>query len=592
MATARTVTAPGPSLTSTRSAASTRASSMSRLGVRVAPVRSVRGAAGDSSPGAPIAALSRASCSSLKRGTLLSGVVELCSIVVARRSTNGVAMNSFPPSAPAVAATRPAHRAAGKKSLLDSVADPGRRRWWGLAALCLGALLVGIDNTIVNVALPTIGRDLNASISDLQWVVDGYTLVFATLLLLAGHLGDRFGRRRLLLIGLAVFAATSIAASFATSTPALIAGRAAMGIGAAMIFPATLALLVALFPDRRQRAAAIGVWSGVTGLSVALVTIAGLAGSVAALAAFVWWEVRRPDPLFDVTLFADARFSAASGAIAAAFFGLFGFIFLITQYFQVVRGYGVLEAGVATLPFAVVIGSLSPVAILGMKRFGTTAVVAAGLALMSAGFVLAAGSAVDSAYWGRIVISMVLMAAGLAFTSGPATEAIMGALPASRTGAGSAVNDTTREIGGTLGVAIAGSVMNSVYGSALVQSLSGTPVPPAAIAAASRSVTGGFQVAALLPPAEAGAVVTATSDAFVSGLSAGSWVAAGATAIAAVAVLLFLPARHRDEVDGQHARPDSARAGAAAGRHAVHVTSPGQPVSTHAPRTPAVPDRR
>src|SRR5664279_1305077 len=275
MATARTVTAPGPSLTSTRSAASTRASSMSRLGVRVAPVRSVRGAAGDSSPGAPIAALSRASCSSLKRGTLLSGVVELCSIVVARRSTNGVAMNSFPPSAPAVAPTRPAHRAPEKKSLFDSVADPGRRRWWGLAALCLGALLVGIDNTIVNVALPTIGRDLNASISDLQWVVDGYTLVFATLLLLAGHLGDRFGRRRLLLIGLAVFAATSIAASFATSTPALIAGRAAMGIGAAMIFPATLALLVALFADRRERAAAIGVWSGVTGLSVALGPIGG-----------------------------------------------------------------------------------------------------------------------------------------------------------------------------------------------------------------------------------------------------------------------------------------------------------------------------
>jgi len=227
-----------------------------------------------------------------------------------------------------------------------------------------------------------------------------------------------------------------------------------------------------------------------------------------------------------------------------------------------------------------------------MKRFGTTAVVAAGLALMSAGFVLAAGSAVDSAYWGRIVISMVLMAAGLALTSGPATEAIMGALPASRTGAGSAVNDTTREIGGTLGVAIVGSVMNSVYGSALVQSLSGTPVPPAAIAAASRSVTGGFQVAALLPPAEAGTVVTATSDAFVSGLSAGSWVAAGATAIAAMAVLLFLPARHRDAVDGQHARPDTARAGAAAGRHAVHVTPPGQPISTRAPRTPAVPDRR
>ena len=154
--------------------------------------------------------------------------------------------------------------------------DSGRRRrWWALGALCISVLLVGIDNTIVNVALPTIGRELDASTSDLQWVVDGYTLVFATLLLLAGHLGDRFGRRRMLLTGLVIFGLTSIAASFATSTTGLIAGRAAMGVGAALIFPATLALLVALFPDRRERAAAIGIWSGVTGLSVALGPVGG-----------------------------------------------------------------------------------------------------------------------------------------------------------------------------------------------------------------------------------------------------------------------------------------------------------------------------
>src|SRR6478609_11749307 len=260
----------------------------------------------------------------------------------------------------------------------------GRRshRWWGLGALCLSVLLVGIDNTIVNVALPTIGRDLDASTSDLQWVVDGYTLVFATLLLLAGHLGDRFGRRRVLITGLVLFALTAVATSFAGNTTALIAGRAAMGVGAALIFPATLALLVAIFPDRKQRAAAIGIWSGTTGLSVALgpigggllvehfswsavflvnvplaalaivatrllvaesrdpnpgrfdpvgavgsmagvgllvwtiieapahgwgsaVTIGGLVGSAVLLAGFVWWEARRVDPLFAVTLFAN-----------------------------------------------------------------------------------------------------------------------------------------------------------------------------------------------------------------------------------------------------------------------------------------------
>ena len=498
-------------------------------------------------------------------------------------------------------------------------------RWWALAALCLSVLLVGIDNTIVNVALPTIGRELSAGISDLQWVVDGYTLVFATLLLVAGHLGDRFGRRRILQAGLVVFALTSVAASFATSTSGLIAGRAAMGIGAALIYPATLALLMSIFTDRRERATAIGIWSGISGLSVALgpvgggllvehfgwnavflvnvptaavallagrflltesrdprpgrfdpigavgsmagvglliwtiieapgngwgsaVTIGGLAGALALLAAFVLWEIHRKDPLFDVTLFANPRFSAASGAIAAAFFGLFGFIFLITQYFQIVRGYGVLEAGVATLPFAVVTGALSPVAIVVMKRFGSTAVIAGGLALMSAGFVLAAGSSVDSAYWGRIVASMALMAAGLAFTAGPATEAIMGALPAGRAGAGSAVNDTTREIGGTLGVAIVGSVMSSIYGSHIIDTLSGTGLPADTVQAASQSVTAGFAVAGQAPPAQAADILDGTQQAFMSGLNAGSLVAAIATGVAAVAVLVFLPARHRDPV--------------------------------------------
>jgi len=517
-------------------------------------------------------------------------------------------------------------RSAGTVEVGRHRSPRGDRRWWGLAALSLSVLLVGIDNTIVNVALPTIGRELDASTSDLQWVVDAYTLVFATLLLLAGHLGDRFGRRRILLAGLVVFALTSIAASFATGISGLVAGRAAMGVGAAMIYPATLALLIAQFPDRRERATAIGIWAGVSGLSVALgpvaggllvehfswsavflvnvpvvlialvaigrlvgesrdphpgrfdpfgavgsmvgigllvwtiieapangwgsaATIGGLFGSMAALAAFVWWEIRRTDPLFDVTLFANARFSAASGAIAAAFFGLFGFIFLITQYFQIVRGYGVLEAGVATLPFALVTGALSPIAIALMKRWGTTAIVTSGLILMSAGFVLAAGADLDSAYWGRIIASMCLMAAGLALTSGPATEAIMGALPPKRTGAGSAVNDTTREIGGTLGVAVVGSVMSSIYGSRVVEALSATSLSPDAVTAAGRSVAGGFAAATLVPPDEAGAVVTATSQAFVSGMSAGSWVAAGATGVAALAVMLFLPARHGSSND-------------------------------------------
>ncbi len=530
-------------------------------------------------------------------------------------------------AAPAVLAARPGGitTASAGRHTAAATDRPGNRRWWALGAIGLSVLLVGIDNTIVNVALPTIGRELDASTSQLQWIVDGYTLVFATLLLLGGHLGDRFGRRRILLTGLVLFGLTSIAASMSGTVGQLIAGRSAMGAAAALIFPATLALLVSLFPDRRERAAAIGIWSGITGLSVALgpvsggfllehfawsavflinvplvviafaaiavlvkesrdpepgkfdpvgafgsiigvgllvwtiieapvngwtspVTVLGLTGALGALALFVWWESRRTNPLFDVTLFRNARFSAASGAIAAAFFGLFGFIFLITQYFQIVRGYGVLEAGLATLPFAVVIGALSPVAIVLMKRFGTTAVVATGLGLMSAGFLLAAGSDLDSAYWGRIVVSMTLMAAGLALTTGPATEAIMGALPASRAGAGSAINDTTREIGGTLGVAIVGSVMNSIYGARLVDALAGTSLSPEAISGAERSVQAGFQAAALVPPAQAVTVIDGVSRSFLDGMTAGSVVAAVVTAAAAIAVLAFLPARHREPV--------------------------------------------
>ncbi len=496
------------------------------------------------------------------------------------------------------------------------------RRWWILAVLCLSVLLVTVDNTIVNVALPTLSRDLAATTSQLQWVVDGYTLVFAGLLLVAGNLGDRLGRRRILQVGLVLFALTSLTAVFAGSVDQLIAARAAMGASAALIYPATLALLSNVFTDSRERATAIGIWSGVSGLAVALgpvsggvllqhfswgsvflvnvplaaiallagwrllpesrhstdarfdfagaalsvaavtalvwtiieapdngwtstVTLTGFSAAAVLLAAFVRWETRMRDPLFDVRLFTNARFSAASASVALAFFGLFGFIFMITQFFQVVRGYDTLRAGLATLPFAVVTGVMSPVAIVLMKRVGTKLVVAAGLALMSSGFMVAAGSAVDSAYWGRIIVAMTLMASGLALTSGPATDAIMGALPLSRAGAGSAVNDTTREVGGTLGVAVVGSVMASLYGSHLTDAFARLGLPAELTAQARESVVAGIGATAQLPAAVRGTAAAAVREAFMAGLSAGSLVAAAATGLAAVGALALLPARHR-----------------------------------------------
>jgi EmrB/QacA subfamily drug resistance transporter len=493
------------------------------------------------------------------------------------------------------------------------------RRWWILGVLCLSLFMVVVDNTIVNVALPTLSTELGATSTDLQWVVDAYTLVFSALLLAGGHLGDRFGRRRALQVGLVVFAATSALAAATSSIVALVGVRALMGIGAALVFPATLAIIIAVFTDVRERATAIGIWSGVTGLAVAagpvsgglllehfwwgsvfLVNVpiallalfgvnrlvpesrdpqpgpldgTGLALSIATVGLGIWaiiegphrgwtspevlgagaaavlllaWFLRfestRSHPLLDVRLFGNPRFSAASMAIASAFFGLFGFIFLITQYLQLVQGYSPLQAGLRTVPFAVVTGVFSPLSIALMRRFGTTRVVASGLALMSTGFVLAATLGADSAYLGPVLLAMVTMAAGLGLTTSPATEAIMGALPPAKAGVGSAVNDTTRELGGTLGVAVVGSVFASVYGPKVVEALRG--LPEDVIAAAEQSMGAALVVAREVPSGEQ--VLAAARDAFVAGLSAGSSVAAGATAIGALMALRWLPARARD----------------------------------------------
>src|SRR4051794_1886119 len=334
-------------------------------------------------------------------------------------------------------------------------------RWWILAVLCLSVLLVAMDNTIVNVALPTLSRRLSASTSELQWIVDVYTVCFAGLLLVCGNIGDRLGRKRILQVGLCLFAASSLAAALCGSVDALIAARGAMGVSVALIYPTTLALLSAVFTSRQERAIAIGVWSGVSGVGIALgpvigglliehfswgsifainvpvvvialvagarlvpesrdpspgrfdalggvlsaafvgllvwtvieapsrgwtdaVTLAGFAVSAVLLVAFVVWEARRPDPLLDVRFFRTPRFSAASATISIAFFGLFGFIFMITMYFQVIRGYDALKAGCATLPYAAVMAGLSPVAMLLVKRAGTKLVVSGGMVLMAA----------------------------------------------------------------------------------------------------------------------------------------------------------------------------------------------------------------
>ena len=416
-----------------------------------------------------------------------------------------------------------------------------------LISLLLAAFVINLDTTIVNVALPSLVRQLHASNSQLQWVVDAFNLVFAGSVLAVGSLSDRFGRKGMLLAGLSVFGLASLAGGLMDSAGALIAARAVMGVGAAMVFPSTLSLLTNVFTERGERARAIGLWGAITGAAIALGPIVGgwllqafdwrsiffamapvaaIAGVLAAryvptsrdphaprtdrggfalstamvallvytiieapnhgwasartlgsfaltaalAAAFVIWERRTEQPMLDLSLFGNPRFTAASVSVAISFFSLSGFIFLVTQYFQFLKGYGPLSTGVRLLPVASFVAISS---ILGARlavRVGTKLVVASGLFLMAAFYLWVTTAAATTSY-GTIAAQMVVLGTGMGLTSAPATEAIMGVVPKAKAGVGSAVNDATRLLGGTLGIAVIGSVYASLYASRLTSAL-------------------------------------------------------------------------------------------------------------------------
>jgi EmrB/QacA subfamily drug resistance transporter len=509
-----------------------------------------------------------------------------------------------------------------------------------LAALLLASFLVNLDTTLVNVALPDLTRELHATTTQLQWVVDAYNLVFAALILTFGSLSDRFGRKGMLLAGLAVVGTASLAGAFTTSPAQLIAARAVMGLGAAMTFPATLSLLTNVFTERRERAAAIGLWGAIAGVAIALGPIvggwllqdfswgsifvamapvaalalagvavavpasrspeaarpdvpglvlssatmallvftiieapaygwtagrslAGFAVSAVLLAAFIAAERRAPQPMLDLRLFRSLRFSAASGAVTVSFFTLLGFIFLITQYFQFVRGYSALSAGVRLLPvaLAVAIGSVAGTQL--AVRAGTKLIVTIGLVAMAVFYGWAAATTSATLSYGVIAVQMVLYGLGMGLTSAPATEAIMGVVSRSRAGVGSAVNDATRLIGGTLGVAVLGSIYASGYGSRLTAT---TPpeVPGQVSAVAHQSVGAAYAAADGLArighPGLGNALRLASTNAFLHGLTIGALVAGGVAAAGAILVAAFLPAQPAEPTE-----PAEPAAGAATG---------------------------
>jgi EmrB/QacA subfamily drug resistance transporter len=494
-----------------------------------------------------------------------------------------------------------------------------RRRLAVLATVCLAVFAINLDTSIVNVALPALARELNASTRDLQWIVDAYNLAFAALVLIGGSIGDRFGRRPVLLIGLLGFAVASGLGALTGSSAGLIFFRFVMGAFAALIFPTTLSIIANAFPDRGERAKAIGVWGAVTGVGVAvgpicggallthfwwgsvflalvpvaliaavlalvlvpessdpaaaridlpglatssaaisllvytiieapahgwasLGTLAGLAGTAVLVAVFVAVERRRENPMLDVTLFRTPAFSAASGAVTVAFFALFGFIFVITQYFQFLRGYDALTAGVRLLPVALTIALGSVLGAALAPRVGTRVLVVSGLLLLGSAFGWIAASPAFMSY-GVIVGQMVLIGTGLGLTTAPATESIMSVLPPAKAGIGSAVNDATREAGGTLGVAVIGSIFTSYYAHQLAGS-SVANLPPDAAAAAKDSVGAALAIAARTGNPQ---VLTDIQDAFMSGLHLGCLVAFDVCWLGAIAALA-LPGRPKRRI--------------------------------------------
>jgi EmrB/QacA subfamily drug resistance transporter len=495
--------------------------------------------------------------------------------------------------------------------------DP--QRWRILGVLIVALLVTSIDHTIINVAIPKLVGDLGASSAELQWVVAGYTIVFAGLLLTAGSLGDRFGRRGALVAGLATFMAGSIAAAMATSTTGLIIGRGVMGVGGALIMPTTLSILVNAFGEPRERAKAIAAWTAVSGAGIALgpivggmlmrsfswssvfwinvpllaaalvgtlhyvpnsrdpkatrldpvgallsvgaigslvyaiiqgpengwrstTTLAGLGFAIATGLLFVAWEMRRDEPMLDLRLFRDRGFSAASIGLAMLFFAMAGAIFLQAQYLQFILGYTPLVAGFALVPAAMgmLVGTGAGAHM--TANTGGRATVATGMLLAATGVAVQAAF-IDGSSYLPTGIGLLLFGLGAGIAMPSATDLIMATLPPARAGVGSAVNDTVRELGGAMGVAVIGSVAATSYTSSLQHDLSRFPE----LSDPARTVLTDNVGAAVTMSQQLGAdaveIASLARQAFVDSMSGALWLAVGMAVWATVIAVVHLP-RH------------------------------------------------
>ncbi len=493
--------------------------------------------------------------------------------------------------------------------------------WAALAVLCSSLLIINLDTTVLNVALPTLVRDLHATSSQLQWIVDAYALVFGGLLLTAGSLADRLGRKRTFLVGLLAFAGGSAWAAFSGSVGLLIAARASMGVGAALLMPSTLAIITDVFRDPAERQKAIGLWAGASGvgfavgpivgglllahfwwgsvflinvpiafaaallawrlvpdsrnpaalrpdLAGALLSVAGIglvlwavieapvdgwtsslvigpgAGGIALLAAFTVWERTSSHPMLNLEFFRARSFSVAVSSVGLVIFGLVGSLFVLTQLLQFDLGYSALQAGVRMLPIAAILAVLSPLSAVLNRLVGTKITTAAGMFCASAGLFMISHATVS---WGYTTMlpGMVTIGAGAALVMPSVSASVMGSVPRSHTGVGSATNGTFIQLGGAIGVAVIGSLLSTRYHARMTPLIAPDHVSASIAATILGSIGGALGVAGHLGGTLGAQLANAARFAFISGTDLALLPAAAVVLIGCLLAAAALPTRAR-----------------------------------------------
>jgi EmrB/QacA subfamily drug resistance transporter len=544
-------------------------------------------------------------------------------------------------------------------SLFGFEGDNAREKVIVLLTMCFALAMAMLDNTVVNVALPSISADLGAGVSGLQWIVDGYVLAFASLLLTGGILGDKYGRKRTFLIGLATFTVFSLACGLSQSTEQLVVFRFLQGVGGALLMPGTLSIITVTFPPS-ERAKAIGLWAGMSGLALALgptvgglmvehlgwasvfflnvpigviafvvatrtvresksdearyldlpglvlgtatlftatyglieanqlgwsdpLIVASLVSAAVLLVTFVWWERRNEHAMMPLRFFRIPAFSAGNTVAFSVSLGMFATFFFMSLYMQGIHGYSPFQAGVRFLPMTLMIIVTAPLAGRYAQKHGSRAPMTYGLLLAGGGLlVLGLTLQVDTSYWLLIPV-FVAMGHGMGATMAPMTAAVMNAVGHQRAGLGSAMTNTSREVGGVLGIALLGTILTTKLKSSLGPALASIGLSPQAQESIGAAAGHGFIDPALLnglPAAQAQAVRAAYGEAFMGGFHTALTVGGLVLVAAAFVANRFIPGRDAMPQEQMARPPVEAEAGlaeAATGPAASTTSTAGEP---------------